>query len=316
MSTKQQNWKGVMANAINGQDVKTPLLKLARLCYNACNSKEPDQLCELWMKHAEDTCKWALSNEAGDLQLLEMADVPPLWVKGVREINTSFDVGVDFTKINSYTNMLKMLRMLSKQSARLEEGEAEPEGDDSGVPILDEPDADTEGGEPAGDDEPAGEEHEPEPKKDPAPKPAIDPDEKISNEDAQFAAAVVEQAIKSGQVLDPENIVLCPVALVKIVTMLDDLTDGKRTQLEKSIVNLVKAQHDNHLEELKEGKRRASGDKVAQQKKAKADALAKKAAEKKKADAKAPPKRTAAKDDPATGGEFSDQFASMIGGDK
>lgn len=326
-----------MANAINGQNPSTNLLKLARVCQKAQPDMDADILSAAWMKHAATTCQWALSTDAGDLQLCEMSDVPEPWRKAVAATKDAFEIGVDMTKVNSYSNMVKISNMLTKQAEKADAEQTEEEDDE--VPILEEEDVeeteqeeeaspDTEEEESEEAEEPEQEEHElePEPKADKPKKPRpteVDTDTKLSNEDAQFAAAVVDAALKSGQVLDPDKIVMCPVGLIQAAKWLDELTDGKRLQLEKGMTNLVKAQYENHLEELAEGKKRASGNKSAQQKKARADALAKKAANDEKKvitladtkkgkakETKAPPKRSA-KEESA---EFSDQFAAMIDG--
>ena len=138
LSTKQPNWKGVLANAISGQNPATNLLKLARVCQKAQPDMHPDVLSAAWMKHAMDTCKWALSDGAGDIQILEMDDVPDPWRKAVAAIKLAFEIGVDMTKVNSYSNMLKISKMLTKQAAEADAGQAEEEDDD--VPILDEED--------------------------------------------------------------------------------------------------------------------------------------------------------------------------------
>jgi hypothetical protein len=250
-----------------------------------------------------------------------MDDVPKAWVAAVHQINKAFNSGVDFTKINSYHNMKKITVMLDKAQGKVietpkaegpavvepvAEPVAEPEVED--VPILDEPVVE----EPAPADGPA-EELEPEPKKEDAPKIVANPD--LENEDIVFAAAVVDAALKSGQVLDPNNIVLCPVDLLLIVKQLDGLTEGKRNAMVKSLGNLVKTAYNNHLAEAAKGAASVAQARARKEAKLAAQAsankqnptmiLPQKAAAN---DAPAPPKRTPKEES----SEFANSFAALL----
>lgn len=354
-------WKGTIGKAVAGSSVKTDLLKLARLVYKAADDNEPDTLVTAWMKKAEETVAWAVSDAAGDTRLAKVEDIPPGWVAAVQEVSEAFRVGCDMTKIPSYHQMKKVMHMLKKNLGEdpgeepvvpdserdklMQEVEAaeillaeakerseaaataeaandeatEDEDDSDDVEIVEDED-----GEGEVEAEPVKPDHveEPEKGKDKTPgKSGVDDDvKKISDDDAVFVASVIEAALKSGQVLDPDKISLTPVYLLQIVKMLEELTEGKRNQLVKGINTLVLTQYENHVKEKAEGAKRTQTQK---QKRLAAEAQA--LAAKKKghdkviqlADKKAtktvekPPTRT--KGDAA---EFAGKFAALMGTNK
>ena len=359
-------WKGTIGRAVQGAKVSTDLLKLARLVYKAAEDNDPDTLVAAWMKKAEETVQWAISEAAGESQLADITDVPKTWVNAVTEIDNAFRLGVDMTKIPSYHQMKKVAHMLAKAEGEESEAPAVPDSeqdkalkeiavaekalseardralaakeaidkqqaeaandeaeevvdDPDDVPIVDDPDDEADEADvPV---KPAEHVEEPEQGKPAVPgKSGVsDADKLINDQDAAFVAAIIEAALKSGQVLDPDKISLTPAYLLNIVKMLEALSEGKRNQLVNGITNLVKTQYDNHVNEAAEGKKRtqtqkqkalaaeakriAKGhDEVIQLSDAK-----KKAAAAAKAKAAKPPTRTKGDAD------FASNFAALMG---
>ena len=279
--SKQLTWKGVLARAIDDQECNTPLLKLARVTFNAGEKVDVKSISKAWLAHATETCNWAMSPAAGDGQILSKTDLPPDWLKAVGEINQAILIGVDFNKVTSYHNMGKLYTMVdnarkkdaakgahksNKAAAKVIDkpkdhvptlAEAAAEGEED-VPILDEPANDDALPElsPIADpaDEPSDHPDEPEQKDPPSPKP--EKEEEVTPEDIEFARRFVTKALESGQDLDPEKLVFAPVELLLAIKQFNELTEGKRSQLAKGVNGMIKSAYQNHLKEVQEGKRR------------------------------------------------------------